>query len=160
MVHRNVKYYFQVQDMNDGGEWNVTLAASSPSPIASNAFSPMHALSKELEILLQSKSRSKEQDEPLPGKFLSVSPSIYLTDFSLQNIPYLTPTQRAASVLNHSRLSTPPPLPPWWQILLLGCHSVSAFRAPSNTRTVSRAWSNISRGSSTEGNSTLAEPET
>lgn len=96
--------------MNDKGKGKV--AAASSSPMVFDAFSPTPALSKKLEMLSESKGKSKEQDEPLPGTSLHFP--LYQPDrFSpLQNIPELTPTQRVTSASNRSRLHTLPFLPP------------------------------------------------
>jgi hypothetical protein len=98
--------------MNDKGKGKVAAAASSSSPTVFDAFSPMPALSKKLEMLSGGKGKSKEQDEPLPGNFLPFSPVFNLTDFSTQSIPNLTPTRCATSALNRSRSRTLPFLPP------------------------------------------------
>ena len=58
--------------MNDKGKGRVSSAASSSSTAVFDAFSPMPALSKKLEMLSESKGKFKEQDEPLPGRFPSV----------------------------------------------------------------------------------------
>jgi len=97
--------------MNDKGKGKVTAAAAaSPStPAISDAFSPMPALSKKLEMLSKGKGKSKEQEEPLPGRFLSVFPQHSPDRFSpFQSIPGPTPTRRATSALNRSRLRTLP----------------------------------------------------
>jgi hypothetical protein len=68
--------------MNDKGKGKATAAASSSSTTVFNAFSPTPGLSKKLEMLLESKGKSKQQGEPLPGKFSSVSSWYLLADFT------------------------------------------------------------------------------
>ena len=60
--------------MNDKGKGKVSSVASSSNPAVFDAFSPMPALSKKFEMLSESKGKSKEQDEPLPGRFPFVLP--------------------------------------------------------------------------------------
>jgi len=107
------RYHFQAQDMNDKGKGKVTAAASSSNTTVFDAFSPVPAVSKKLEMLSEGKGKSKEQDEPLPGRFRSVLPQHPLDRFvPPQSIPDLTRTQCAASALNRSRPRTPPSRPP------------------------------------------------
>ena len=139
-VRWNTRYHFQTQQTNDKSNWEVAVTASSPSPAGPDAFSSMPALSKESEMLSESRGETKERDEPLPGGFLSVFPHHLPDRFHLQSIPHLTPTRRARSVSNRSRSRTLPFLPPRRQILPEICRSVSASHALGNTHTVSRAW--------------------
>ena len=68
--------------MNDGSEGEVEVAASSSNTAASGAFLPMPALSGKLGTLSEKEGESKEQDEPLPGIFLFVSPEHSADRFS------------------------------------------------------------------------------
>jgi len=68
--------------MNDKGKGKVAQTASSSSTKVFNMFSPSPALSKKLEMLSESKGKSKAPDEPLPGTFLFVFPCINLTGSS------------------------------------------------------------------------------
>jgi len=63
--------------MNDKGKGKVAVSSTA----VFNAFSPMPALSKKLEMLSEAKGKCKEQDEPLPGTSLSVFTYINLTGF-------------------------------------------------------------------------------
>ena len=142
-VRWNTRYHFQTQDANDKSNWEVAVAGSSTTPAGPDAFSPIPSLSKESEMLSESRGKTKEQDEPLPGGLLFVFPHHLPDRFPLQSIPYLIPTRHARSVSNHSKSRPLPSLLPWRQILLEICRSVSASHAPGNIHTVSRAWQNI-----------------
>lgn len=61
--------------MNDGDKGEVRVITTSPSPAASVVLSSMSALSKNAEMPSESKGKSKEKNEPLPGiVFLSSAP--------------------------------------------------------------------------------------
>lgn len=68
--------------MNDKGKGKVVEAASSSSTTVFNSFSSIPALSKKLEMLSESKGKSKQKDEPLPGKFHPFPLRVVVTDFS------------------------------------------------------------------------------
>ena len=65
--------------MNDKGKGKISAAASSSSSTVFNAFSPMPTLSKKLEMLSETKSKSKDKGEPLPGTSPFVFTCINLT---------------------------------------------------------------------------------
>lgn len=142
--------------MNDKGKGKVTAAASSSSSTAFNVFAPVFALSKKFEMLSESKGKSKQPDEPLPGSFLFFSSCISLTGFPpLQNIPNPTRTQYVASASSRFRPRILPFRLPCPRTLLPSCNLVYASHVQTNILTASHAWPSISRGSSTP-----AEPET
>ena len=60
--------------MNDGDKGEDRVITTSLSPAASGVSSSVSALSKKAEMLPESKGKSKEKNEPLPGRFLSSSP--------------------------------------------------------------------------------------
>lgn len=76
-------FYLQARDMNDKGKGKATKTAPPPSTTVSDVFSPMPpALSKKLDMLSEGKGKSKEKDEPLPGKFPFVSSQYWVTNSS------------------------------------------------------------------------------
>lgn len=141
--------------MNDKGKGKVSAEASSSSTVVFNAVSPTPPLSEKSKAPPESKGKSKQEDEPLPGNFHSKVPRDMSSQIShRQSIPNLTPTRYVVSALNRFRLLTPPFRLLLPQILPPSYHSASASRAPENTHTASRAWPSISRE-----NSTPVEPE-
>ena len=79
-VRWNTRYRFQTQDANDKSDLEVAVAGSSTTPAGPDAFSPIPSLSKESEMLSESRGKTKEQDEPLPGRLLFVFLTTCLTD--------------------------------------------------------------------------------
>lgn len=99
--------------MNDKGKGKVTAAASSSSSTAFNVFAPVFALSKKFEMLSESKGKSKQPDEPLPGSFLFFSSCISLTGFP------------------HFRIFQIQPVPNMWHLLrAVSGHEFSHFGCP------------------------------
>ena len=90
--------------MNDKGKGKAAAAVASPP---TQAIPPLPALFKKLEMLSKGKGKSKEQEDPLPGRLPSVFPQHSFDRSSpFQSIPYPTPTRCATSALNRSSLRT------------------------------------------------------